>query len=136
MRKKKTKKVVLIPFDIRNGNGRIYTKTALKKVIKELQKKISELGVLFGELGYPDSFDTTLSNVSHEITKIWIEKNKLMGNIRPLNTKSGKILSEHINDYVFRPRSTGVVGENGIIEIKKLFTFDAILKKNDAWNSE
>lgn len=55
-----------------------------------------------GELDPHDGFDILLSNVSHSITKIWIEDdNRIWGEIKILETIfQGKILCELIKPYV------------------------------------
>jgi len=36
---------------------------------------------------------------------------------------------------VFRPRSAGIVNEDGTVNIHQIYSFDAIPKSEDAWKS-
>lgn len=123
--------VILIPYvDVLNKNDRMYSLETLERMVEWF---IDKQNSMFGELGYPESFDTTLKNVSHEIIKVWIENNQLHGTIKVLNTKNGKFVKNNINDLVFRPRSIGTVNEDKYIIITKVFTYDAIQKSTDAF---
>ena len=51
---------------------------------------------LFGELGQPDTFDISLSKVSHCFTKIYIDNNRLIGHLDIVDTDIGKVLNEII----------------------------------------
>lgn len=127
---------VLIPLNIKNKNGRIYTRENLENHVQEFNQRISNLGVIYGEFGHNDSMDTSLSRVSHTISNIWFEDNKLMGKIKLLNTYYGKEAKSFIEDgipLVARPRSAGTVDDQGYVHIKKLFTFDLIDQQNDSF---
>jgi hypothetical protein len=127
---------VLIPLNIKNKNGRIYTKENLETHVQDFIDRKNNLGVIYGEFGHPDTADTSLSRVSHIIKNIWFEGNKLMGEIELLNTYYGKEAKSYIDDgitLVARPRSAGTVDEQGYVHLEKLFTFDLIEQQNDAF---
>lgn len=85
---------------------------------------------IYGEFGIPDTFDISLSRISHIIDDITISKSgnvKIKG--RVLNTSNGVLLKELIDDGVigalcfylrFAKNSNGV--------INRIFTFDIDLK--------
>jgi hypothetical protein len=142
----------LIYFNKENLNGRTYSKDWFNEMtvmygyetsskekmtnLESLSRKANE-GFLCGEFGYPDSFDVSLSNVSHTIKNIRIEKDELVGDITILDTPKGKVLKSFIEagcEMVFRPRSTGIL-EDGYVKIKQIFTFDAISSKDDEFSS-
>jgi len=50
-----------------------------------------------GELDHPESSVINLSNVSHNIKKVWWDGNDLMGQLELLNTPSGKIAMELVS---------------------------------------
>lgn len=134
---KKAIKKVLVPLGVKNLNDRIYDLKAAEKIIADFNIR-KQIGI-YGELGHPEEFDMhgsiSLSNTSHLIENIEIEDNCIVGYIKVLNTKKGKILKEDINNYVFRPRSSGTIDNNGVITIEKFITFDAILKETDAFGN-
>lgn len=82
-----------------NGNGRRYQHATMVREIENYQKLVKERRAL-GELDHPDDSVITLANVSHSVTKIWMEGNNVMGKIKVLNTPSGKILQELVNGGV------------------------------------
>jgi hypothetical protein len=127
---------VLIPLNIKNKNGRIYTKENLEEHVQDFLIRKNNVGVIYGEMDHPDSFNINLSRVSHTIDDIWFENNNLMGKITILNTLWGKEAQELIKDGIpleARPRSSGTVDSNGYVHLKKLHTFDLIDQQNDAF---
>lgn len=121
----------LIPFNKKNLNDRIYKQENIVNLDSLMDKSNNKM--LIGELGHPEHFDVSLTNVSHSVEKLWIENDTLMGTIKVLDTPRGKILGSMIDDVVFRPRSAGTVNEDGICEMVRIFSFDAIPKSEDAW---
>jgi len=130
----------LIPLNQVNLNGRIYQDNEnLRQCIKDFNEKQEKLHVAYGELGHPDTFDTTLRRVSHTIENVRIEDDKVVGEIKVLNTHCGKDLKDLLEkgEMVFRPRAlAGSVNPDGTVNIKKVFSFDAVNKSNDAFNPD
>lgn len=125
-----------IPLNVKNLNGHIYLDNDnLRESIDELNKRTIKYGCVYGEYNYPyeNVFDTNLSKVSHVIDNVRIEDDKVVGDVTILHTKHGKELINNYQNMVFRPRSAGIVEENGLVVIKKLFTFDAVDKDADAF---
>lgn len=79
--------------DRKNGNGRIYARNLLVREAQKLQPMISERR-LCGELDHPSDEVVHLANVSHIITGLTMEGNKLIGEAEFLDTPSGRILQE------------------------------------------
>jgi hypothetical protein len=97
-----------------NGNGRVYPPQVLTREVKNYQKLVKERRAL-GELDHPDDSVINLRNASHMVTQIWMENNTVMGKVRVLNTPSGKILQELVNDGVklgISSRGMGSVSES------------------------
>ena len=131
---------VFIPLNVKNRNGRIYTRENIEPYVEDFLTLKKQLGVRYGEFDHPDSFDTSLSKVSHTIENIWFSEtsNNLMGEIKILDTHWGKQLKSLINsgvEFSVRPRSAGFVDPNGYVHIQKLFTFDIIPLEKDAFFS-
>jgi len=130
----------LIPLNQKNLNGRIYENNEnLRECIKEFNERQQSLKVAYGELGYPDTFDTNLGRISHSIENVRIEDDRVVGDIKVLDTPKGKelkkLLREGVN-MVIRPRSSGTVNGDGTVNIKKIFSFDAITEREDAFGKE
>lgn len=122
-----------------NKNKRIYPYEVLDTNVKSLRETI-EKGGLIGELDHPTDSIIHFANASHKITKLWWDKNVLMGEGIILNTPHGKILKALINDGVrvgisSRGVGNGKVNEEGILvigESYKLITFDAVADPSTA----
>jgi len=105
---------VLQKADTRNGNGRIYPESVLKREIDNYQKCIKDNRAL-GELDHPEDSVINLKNASHMVTQTWWDGNTVLGKVKILGTPSGKILQELINCGVklgISSRGLGSVKEN------------------------
>ena len=119
--------------DEQNNNGRIYPKAILENQVKAIQEKIGDRS-LVGALDHPSNDAIHLSQASHLITKLWLEKDgSVMGECEILSTPNGKIVEALINDGVkigISSRGIGSVTEGikGKIvnEDFKLITFDLV----------
>ena len=118
--------------ETQNGNGRIYKHETLLREVKSYQKLVEENRAL-GELDHPDSSVVELKNVSHKVTKIWMEDNKCLGKIEVLDTPSGGILKSLVESGIklgISSRGMGSVTENnGKIMVEddfQLICFDMV----------
>lgn len=99
--------------DVQNGNGRIYPRKILEREVKTYQKLVQEKRAL-GELDHPEDSVINLKNASHMVTDMWWDGPNVMGKVKVLNTPSGKILQELVNDGVklgISSRGLGSVSE-------------------------
>ena len=114
-------KADLIHFGYQNKNGRIYTK-------KNIDLNYLNNKTIFGEIDHPNSFDVSLSKVSHSIDNFRVEGCVLYGDIKILSTQNGHILEPLVDNkmIVFRPRGSGQINHFGIISNYKVYAFDAI----------
>jgi len=85
-------KGILATCEVKNGNGRYYSKELWEREIDKYMESVNANRAL-GELDHPDSSIINLKNVSHNIKKIWWEGDHVMGAIEILPTPSGNILS-------------------------------------------
>ena len=74
-----------------NGNGRVYPEETLIREVENYKKLVRENRAV-GELDHPDTSVVELKNVSHKVTDLWMDGNKVMGKIQVLNTPAGNIL--------------------------------------------
>lgn len=123
---------IFTEFDVTNRNERIYTADKFVPHLNELNERISSNpGVVYGEFDHPDNFDISLSRISHVITKAQYlkEENLVRGEIKLLSTKFGKEAKAIIDDgfpIFVSSRAAGVTESNGVVNLKKLFTYDAV----------
>ena len=118
-------------FGVKNRNERIYTAEKFLPALQELNERMSNLGVVYGEFDHPDVFDTSLSRASHIITKANYvkESNLVNGEIKLLNTYWGKEAKALVDDgcpVFVSSRAAGITESDGTVSLKKLFTYDIV----------
>ena len=117
-----------------NGNKRVYPVKLLVREIEKLQPQIGDRRLL-GELDHPTDEVVHLTNVSHVITGLHMEGNKVIGEGEVLNTPAGNVLSELLKSGVklgISSRGTGSIeldpkGGNYVVgENYNMITFDMV----------
>ena len=99
--------------ETQNGNGRVYPQKILEREVQNYKKLVDENRAL-GELDHPEESVINLRNVSHQVTDIWMEDNKVMGKMKVLDTPSGGILRSLVDSGVsigISSRGLGSVSE-------------------------
>jgi hypothetical protein len=85
-------KGILQRADVVNQNNRIYPREVLAREVDNYNKLVQERRAT-GELDHADQPIVNLKNVSHVITKIWMEENDVYGEVEILDKlPMGKIL--------------------------------------------
>lgn len=82
---------ILQKYDVKNGNGRIYTKETLIPEMKNYDRLVKAKQAL-GELDHSEDSIVSLDRVSHMILETWWKGNEYWGKIRVLDTPRGKTL--------------------------------------------
>ena len=90
---------VLATCEVKNGNGRYYSKELWKRELDKYMTLVKERRAC-GELDHPDSQVVNLKNVSHNIASIWWDGDNIMGKIEILPTPSGNILKSLIGSGI------------------------------------
>ncbi len=90
---------VMATAEVKNGNGRYYSKALWNREVNKYQTLIDENRAL-GELDHPDSQVVNLKNSSHNVTKLYWDGDNLMGFIEILPTPSGNILRALIENGI------------------------------------
>lgn len=138
MNNKEIIKATVLKFDEVNLNGRMYSKECFESILGDFNHKCDK-SMVFGQIGYPDNFDVNLSNASHKVHNVSIdkEKNEAIAEISFLDNDSGKLLKElyDTDQIVFRPRGTGTIDSSGNVDLKQIFSFDAIQKDQDSFKN-
>lgn len=119
-------KTLLIPFNIKDRNGNIYTKESID------WDKISKSQ--YGVIGHKKEDLNILSDkLSHFVSSINVDEDGLYGNVDILPTTQGIKMKEQINngaEYFYR--FNGVVSNDGkFTKIDILWSFNAVLSHND-----
>ena len=118
--------------EVENGNRRVYPKPILEREMKNYMMLVKENRAI-GELDHPDDSVINLKNASHMVTECWWDGNNVMGKVKVLNTPSGKILQQLVNDGVklgISSRALGSVNESDgqtmVQEDLQLICFDFV----------
>ena len=120
----------IVLTDLTNEYYQALDTSRLPKIMEMLQYSIND-GTLLGELlvdGYQSSPVISLSNVSHQITNIKLEENKIIADINVLDTPKGRILKDLINNkFNYNPVIRGLQSGHRLDEI---CTWDIQVKPN------
>jgi hypothetical protein len=90
---------ILATAEVKNGNGRYYSKELWEREIDKYLPLVKEQRAM-GELDHPDSSVINLKNVSHNISDMWWDGDNVMGKIEILPTPSGNILKALIESGI------------------------------------
>lgn len=131
---------IVLRAGVMNRNNRIYSQDVVNKINEHLQEKVNS-GCFFGEPANEGCSEfgasVRLNNVSHIVTKLYVEGADLKADIRIMDTPNGKVLRDVLTNtpkcFVFRPRSFGTVGPAGNVLDCTVVAFDAILAINDSF---
>ena len=115
---------ILSTCEVKNGNGRYYSKDLWNREIDKYQELVDQNRAV-GELDHPESQVVNLKNVSHNIKDMWWDGDNVMGKIEILPTPSGNILKELIKAGVtvgVSSRGMGSLEQNGnVMEVQDDF---------------
>jgi len=115
---------ILATAEVKNGNGRYYSKDLWEREIDKYQNLVREHRAM-GELDHPDSTVINLQNVSHNIADMWWDGNNVMGKIEILPTPAGNILKALVESGITVGVSSRGMGSledrGGILEVQDDF---------------
>jgi len=115
---------VLATAEVKNGNGRYYSKDLWEREIDKY-KELVDSNRAVGELDHPESSVVNLKNVSHNIKDMWWDGDNVIGKIEILPTPSGNILKALIESGIscgVSSRGMGSLEQNGeIMEVQDDF---------------
>jgi len=90
---------ILATAEVKNGNGRYYSKDLWEREIDKYMPLVKEHRAM-GELDHPDSSVINLKNVSHNISDMWWDGDNVMGKIEILPTPAGNILKALVDSGI------------------------------------
>ena len=115
---------ILATAEVKNGNGRYYSKNLWEREIDKYSELVKENRAM-GELDHPESSTINLKNVSHNIKDMWWDGDSVVGKIEVLPTPSGNILKALIESGVtvgVSSRGMGSLEQRGeILEVQDDF---------------
>ena len=115
---------ILATAEVKNGNGRYYSKDLWNRELDKYQELIKENRAT-GELDHPESQVINLKNVSHNIKEMHWDGDNVIGTIEILPTPSGNILKALIDSGItvgVSSRGMGSLEQKGdIMEVQDDF---------------
>jgi len=115
---------ILATAEVKNGNGRYYSKDLWQREIDKYMESVKENRAM-GELDHPESSIINLKNVSHNIKDMWWDGDSVMGKIEILPTPSGNILKALIENGITVGVSSRGMGSledrDGVLEVQDDF---------------
>jgi len=115
---------ILATAEVKNGNGRYYSKNLWQREIDKYMDCVKENRAM-GELDHPESQIINLKNVSHNIKDMWWDGDNVMGKIEILPTPSGNILKALIENGITVGVSSRGMGsledKDGVLEVQDDF---------------
>jgi len=115
---------ILATAEIKNGNGRYYSRDLWDREITKYQELVKEHRAM-GELDHPESSVINLQNVSHNISDMWWDGDHVMGKIEILPTPCGNILKALVGSGITVGVSSRGMGsledKEGILEVQDDF---------------
>lgn len=140
---------ILATVEVKNGNGRYYSRELWENAISTFQNKIDQRSTeTCGELDHPDSNIINLKNASHAIRKIWWDGDYIMGQVEIFcdmgekGTSSGRIAGALVKNGLqigISSRGWGSLEQVGeIMEVQndfELLTWDIVSNPSnpDSW---
>ena len=115
---------ILATAEVKNGNGRYYSKDLWEREINKYMESVKENRAM-GELDHPESSVINLKNVSHNIKDMWWDGDNVLGKLEILPTPSGNILKALIESGItvgVSSRGMGSLEQRGeVLEVQDDF---------------
>ena len=115
---------ILATAEVKNGNGRYYSKDLWNREIDKYNELVKENRAL-GELDHPETSVVNLQNASHNILDVWWNGDDVMGKVEVLSTPSGNILKELLRSGI----KLGI-SSRGLGSVKQI-SEDTVAVQND-----
>jgi len=115
--------------EVKNANGRRYTKNILEREVNSLIKEKINTKSAWGELQHPSSSEVNLADAAILIEKLEWKGTDVYGKARLLDTPKGKIAQElvKVGNIGISSRGLGTVSESGYVNDDfNLITYDLV----------
>lgn len=114
-----------LTLDVPNRNGRTYKTETMQHALATITEPI------FGQIEPGERSSIDLSKITHMCTNLRVENGQCVADIKVLGTPGGLALetilkSDNENDFGFRPRGIGNVGDDGVISDYQLISIDYV----------
>jgi len=120
------KNQILKIADVAQRNGHVYTQDALEKAVDNAQERIKNQDGILGVLGEPrNEGSIDIAEISHAITNIRMDGDKMVADFKILSTPKGNILRQLLEAGItpqFSVSGFGTVAEDGTVSDFELVT--------------
>lgn len=121
---------VFAQAESKNRNGRVYPKAIMESAVGKYVDEQVKTGRAVGELNHPEGPTVNLDKVSHRITDLRMEGNKVVGKASILDTPNGQIVKGLLEGGVRLGVSTRGMGSlenrNGVNYVKEDFMLSTV----------
>jgi hypothetical protein len=111
--------VQVMTTDVYTANGHIYPKELMEQVIEKFNSRKQPMLCEIHPTGL-DDYTLPLEDISHQVTDMRLEGDKVFATIKVLDTPKGMVMKSLLSledaDFAFRPFGTGHIGCDGIVE--------------------
>jgi hypothetical protein len=122
---------IFMEAEVKNRNGRIYQLSEMANAVQQVQENIKNNQIFWGELDHSNSLQISSDRVSHMVTELRMEGNRVFGKAKILDTPCGKIakilIAESGSRMGVSSRGAGTVDESGKVSNFSLVSVDIVL---------
>lgn len=120
---------IAIQAEKRNHNERVYPLNEIESAVAQMQQKLDRGESILCECDHPETLSINLERVSGMITKVWMEGNNGMADIKLLPTAMGENIRRMVENGVklgVSSRGSGDVDYNGVVSNFEIVTIDIV----------
>lgn len=110
----------LLKLNQKTQFGNIFTEEDAKLILDTINSRIDPI---FGELDPLGGLNVSLTNSSHFISKLWIEDNRIWGEVKLLDTPHGNVI-KYILDEEFEDKIRNLAALNREVQIDSVIEDD------------
>ncbi len=120
---------IAIQAEKRNHNERVYPQHEIEQAVMQMNQKLEKGESILCECDHPETLSINLERVAGMITKVWMEGNNGMADIKLLPTAMGENIRRMLESGVklgVSSRGSGDVDFNGVVSNFEIVTIDIV----------
>ena len=125
---------VVLEADKPNKNKRTYPRAVLERIVENCRDVVL-VRAMYGQMGHSDDAVIHFSQISHLVTDLSLDGDKMVAEIETTSTPQGLVLEQLIasGEVSLRPFGVGSVSDDGVIgDDYKMVSVSAVLTKEAA----
>lgn len=104
--------VELFVVDKPNVNGNIFSREVLEKMVVDANERAVD-GKLFGSF---DSFEIKTDNISHRVSRVYFDGDKVCADVEILDNNAGKKIIDNLKNVEFFACGRGELVDNFVVD--------------------